>query len=118
MIRSIRGTKVTGEDRAALHKEMLYRITDFESLVAELGDSRQPITKEDVLDIKKAIAILKALPAVRPMPTGDYIGAHGAETILKRIASKSDGMVALPYWLAVWHIALMRLTRSVTNWLH
>jgi hypothetical protein len=108
---------VAGQDRAALHKEMLYRIADFESLVAELGDSRPPITRKDVLDIKKAIAILKAQPAVGPIPVGDYIGAIVAETILKRIASKSDGigMVALPYW---WDVALMGLIRSVTNWLH
>jgi hypothetical protein len=44
MIRSIRGTKVTGEDRAALHKEMLYRITDFlfdgeaRDFVMKIGD--------------------------------------------------------------------------------
>jgi hypothetical protein len=101
----------TKVDRAARHREMLHRIADFESLVAELGDSC-PITRDDVLDIKRAIAILKALPAVRPMPTGDYVGAHGAEAILKRIASKSDGigMVALPYW---WDVALMGLIRSV-----
>jgi hypothetical protein len=103
--------------RAALHKEMLCCIADFESLVAELGDSRPPITREDVIDIKWAIAILKALPAVRPMPVGDHGGAMVAQTILNRIASKSEGIgiVALPYW---WDVALMRLIRSVTNWLH
>jgi len=104
-----------GEDRAALHKEMLYRIADFESLVVELGYSRPAITRKDVLDIKKAIAILIALP-VRPIPVGDYGGVVVAETILKRIASKSDGigMVALPYW---WDVAPMALIRSVTDWL-
>jgi hypothetical protein len=52
----------------------------------------------------------------RPMPVGDHGGAMVAQTILNRIASKSEGIgiVALPYW---WDVALMRLIRSVTNWL-
>jgi hypothetical protein len=105
------GTKVTGLDRAALHKEMLCCISDFESLMAEVEDSLPPITKEGVLDIKKAIAILKALPAVGPIPVGDYIGAVVAETTLKKIAFESAGLTVLVGF------ALMRLTRSVTNWL-
>jgi hypothetical protein len=110
--RSIRyglGTKVT--DKAALHKEMLCCITDFENLMAEVGDILPPITREDVLEIKEAIAILKALPA-RPMPVGDYIGAMVAETTLNRIAFESAGLTVLVGF------ALMRLARSVTNWLH
>jgi hypothetical protein len=89
---------------------MLCHITDFESLMAEVEDSLPPITKEDVLDIKKAIAILKALP-VGPIPVGDYIGAVVAETTLKKIAFESAGLTVLVGF------ALMRLTRSVTNWL-
>lgn len=105
----------TKVERTALHKEMLCRIADFESVVAELGDSRPPITRKDVLDIKKAIATLKALPA-GPIPLPDYVIALCAEMTLKKIASKSDGigMVALPYF---WDVALMRLIRSLTNWL-
>lgn len=98
---------MTGQDRAALHKEMFCRIADLESLMAELGDSRPPITRKDLLDIKKTIAALKAQPAVGP-----------AEMTLKRIASKSAGHVHLPFWLARWHIALMKLARSVSDWLH
>jgi hypothetical protein len=75
-------TKVT--DRAALHNEMLCCIADFEGVVAELGDSRPPITRKDIVDIKKAIAILKAQPAGR-IPVGDRGGAMVAEAILKKI---------------------------------
>ena len=109
---------MTGQDRAALHKEMFCRIADLESLMAELGDSRPPITRKDLLDIKKTIAALKAQPAVGPIMVPDYTSAMAAEMTLKRIASKSAGHVHLPFWLARWHIALMKLARSVSDWLH
>jgi hypothetical protein len=78
-------------DRAALHKEMLCCITDFENLMAECGDSLPPVTREDVIEIRKAITILKAQPAGR-IPVGDYGGAKGAETTLNRIAFESAGL--------------------------
>jgi hypothetical protein len=102
------GTKVT---RQELHKEMLCCIADFESLMAEVEDSLPPITKQDVIEIKKAIAILKALPAGR-ISVGDYGGARHAKTTLKRIAFGSAGLTVSVGF------ALMRLTRSVINWLH
>jgi hypothetical protein len=105
--------KVT--DKAALHREMLSRIADVESLMAKVGDSLSPCTRKDLIDIKKAIATLKALPAMGDIPVADYVMAEWAETTLKRIASKSDGLVELPYF---WPIELMGLAQSVTNWLH
>jgi hypothetical protein len=98
-------------DRVAAHKEMLCRIADFENLMAEVGDSLPPITKEDVIEIKKAIAILKAQP-VGPIPVGDYIRARSAQTTLKKIAFGSAGLT-VPVGFA-----LVRLSRSVTNWLY
>ena len=101
--------------RAALHREMLCRIADFENLMAEVGDSLSPRTRLDLLDIKEAIATLKALPAVKELPLKDYLDAVVAEMTLNRIASKSDGLVELPYF---WPITLRNLARSVTNLLH
>jgi hypothetical protein len=99
-------------DRAALYKKMLCHIADFESLMAEVEDSLPPITRKDVLHIKKAIAILKALPTVGPITVPDYISAITAETKLKKIVFESAGLTVSVGF------ALARLTRSVTNWLH
>src|SRR5262245_41788497 len=94
---------------------MLSRIADLESLMAELGHARPPITKQDFLNIKKAIAILKAQPVER-IPVGDYGRAIAAEKILKEIVSKFAGKQALPFWLAKLYIDLTRLAQSVSDW--
>jgi hypothetical protein len=83
--------------RAALHDEMLLRITILESVMAELGHALPPITEQDFLDIKKAIALLKARPVGRISVT-DFVEAIGAKSILEKIASKLEGnKQALPY---------------------
>jgi len=51
------------------HKEMLSRTEVLDWLIANLpeggpGHNRQPITQDDVREIKKAVAALKALPVV------------------------------------------------------
>src|SRR5437660_785906 len=80
---------------------------DFESLMAEVGGSRSPITRKDFRDIKKAIAMLKKIePAADHITIPDFISARAAKSILNGIASKSavapkpDGTVEVPFWLA------------------
>jgi hypothetical protein len=61
--------------RTAEHEEMLGWIAVLERLIAELpeqrkggpGHNRQPITQDDVQEIKRTIALLKALPALAPV---------------------------------------------------
>ena len=108
---------MTAQGRAALHKEMLRRIEVLESLMAELPNAAIP--KEDLTAVTDAIARLKAQPA-GPIPVGDYIRARAAKQTLKEIASKTGGdgpVVHLPYWLAVWYVALTRVAQSVSDWL-
>jgi hypothetical protein len=87
---------------------MLCCIAHFESSMAEKEDSLPPITKEDVIEIKKAIAILKAQP-VGDIPLPDYVDALGAETTLRKIAFGSAGLTVSVGF------ALVRLSRSVTT---
>lgn len=108
---------MTAQGRAALHKEMLSRIADLESLITELGHARPPITEQDFLKIKDAIATLKAQP-VDPIPIGDYIKATVATSTLEKIAAKSvENKQDLPYWLAQLYIHLTRLAQSVCKWI-
>jgi hypothetical protein len=125
------------------HREMLSRTEVLDWLIANLperpkggpGHNLQPITKDDVQEIKQAIAALKALP-VTPKAS-DKNKASAAGSILKKIgerlgiylddclseASKSAGkelgkrLVKLSYWLAL-SSALTSAVQSVINWLH
>ena len=54
------------QPKAQLHKEMLSHIAFLESVMADQPHALPPITKQDLFDIKKAIAMLKAQP-VGPM---------------------------------------------------
>jgi hypothetical protein len=102
--------------RALLHDEMLSRIAILESVMAELGHALPPITDQDFLDIKKAIATLKAQPVGR-IPAGDFVGAMVAKSTLKKIASKlEENKQALPYWLEILNIQLTKLAQSVSDW--
>jgi hypothetical protein len=126
-------------DKAAQHEEMLSRITILEALIAELpkqpvgiGHNQPLITKDDVQEIKQAIAILKAQPVV---PTAlDQVRASGSipkkvgerlKTYLDAFmleAAKSGGkeagkrLVQFSYWWLLLD-ALMKLAQSVTAWL-
>ena len=103
--------------RALLHEEMLSRITILENVMTELGHALPPITEQDFLDIKKAIALLKAQPAGR-IPAGDYVRAIVAKLTLEKIASKlEENKQALPYWLEILNIDLTKLAQSVSDWL-
>jgi hypothetical protein len=104
------------QPKAQLHKEMLLRIAILESLMADYGDARPPITEQDFRDIKKAIATLQAQP-VGPIPTGNYVRARAAESTLEKIASKLENKQPLPYWPGVLSIALTKLAQSVSDWL-
>ena len=96
---------------------MLSRIANLESLMAKLGHARPPITTQDFLDIKKAIATLKAQPVGPPIPVGDYIEARAAKSDLTKIASKCvENKQALPLWVALLYIELTRLAQSVSDW--
>jgi hypothetical protein len=124
----------------APHEEMLSRIAILESLMAELpkqpvgiGHNQQLITQDDVQEIKQAIAILKAQPAVPTAPDqaraagstlkniGERLGTYLDAFMLE--AAKSGGkelgkrLVQFPYWYILVD-ALMRLAQSVTTWLH
>jgi hypothetical protein len=123
--------------RAAQHEEMLAQVTILEVLIAELpnqpidiGHNQQSITKDDVQEIKQAIAVLKAQPvapakarAARSMlkKVGERFGTYLDTFLLE--ASKSGGkefgkrLVRLSYWLALWY-TLNNLIQSITNWLH
>jgi hypothetical protein len=114
------------------HKEMLSRTEVLDWLIANLpeggpGHNRQPITQDDVREIKKAVAALKALPVVPK--DSDKNRAKDVAWILKKIgerlgtyldtflleAAKSAGK-RLPHWLAIW-FALHNLVPSIFNWL-
>jgi hypothetical protein len=126
--------------RAAQHKEMLAQVTILEVLIAELpnqpigiGHNQQFITKEDVAEIKEAIAVLKAQPvmpkapdkaraaASMPKKVGERLGTYLDTFLLE--ASKSSGkefgkrLAQLSYWLALWY-TLNNLIQSVANWLY
>jgi hypothetical protein len=128
------------KDKASQHEEMLLRITILERLIADLpkqpigiGHNQPPITKEDIQEIKQAIATMKAQPVV---PTA-LNEASAAGSTLKKIgerlgtyldaclleASRSVGkelgkrLVQLSYWYILLD-ALMKLAQSVAIWLH
>jgi hypothetical protein len=101
--------------KARLHKEMLSRIEVLESLMTELPNATIP--EEDLTAVTEAIARLKALP-VGGISIGDWIRARADGQRLKEIASKTGGdgpVVHIPYWLAVWYVALTRLAQSVSD---
>jgi hypothetical protein len=125
--------------RAAPHKEMLSWIEVLEALIAELpkqrrgiGDNLQPITKDDVPEITKAVAVLKAEPVVPTAPDaakaagstlmrfGERLGTYLDTFLLE--ASKSGGkefgkrLVQAPYWWAIWY-TLTHIVQSVAAWL-
>ena len=98
------------QGKAALHEEMLSRIADLESFMAASGRAWPPITKQDFLNIKKAIATLKAQPV---NPDVYDLGVRAAQVTLTAIARKC---VKNTRWLAILHMELTRLARSVSDW--
>jgi hypothetical protein len=117
---------------------MLSRTEVLDWLIANLperpkggpGHNLQPITKDDVQEIKQAIAALKALP-VTPKAS-DKDKASAAVSILKKIgerlgkylddclseASKELGKkLVSPSWWALWY-TLTHIVQSVAAWLH
>jgi hypothetical protein len=139
--------------RAAQHEEMLRRIEALERLMAELskqgrliaelpklpigiGHNRPPIIKEDIKEIRQAIAVLKAQPVVPTAPdearaAGSTVMRFGeglATYLLKQAdvfvseAVKSAGkefgkrLVQTPFWWAL-ATALMLVGNSVAAWL-
>src|SRR5262249_37306390 len=125
------------------YEEMLSRIAVLERLIAELpkqrpgiGHNRRPIGDDEVQEIKQAIAILKAQPAVPTAPDearvagsilmmiGERLGAYLVKQtdIFVSEAVKSAGkefgkrLVQSPFW---WALAttLMVLAQSVAAWL-
>jgi hypothetical protein len=74
-------------DKAAQHAEMLSRIAILESLIAELpkqpvgiGHNQPLMTKDDIQEIKQAIATLKAQPV---MPTAPDQAKAAGSTLIK-----------------------------------
>jgi hypothetical protein len=52
------------------------------------------------------------------IPVGDYGRAIGAKSTLKKIASKlEENKQALPYWLEILNMALIKLAQAVSDWL-
>jgi hypothetical protein len=123
--------------RAAPYQEMLSRIEVLESLIAEfpkqqrpgIGHNIQPITDEDVQEIRQAVAILKAQPVVPDKARaagstlkkigerlGTYLDAFLLETAKEAGKEFGKRLVQLSYWLALGH-ALMSIAQSVPNWL-
>ena len=80
--------------KAEQHKEMLSRTEVLDWLIANLpeqskggpGHNRQPITQDDVREIKKAVAALKALPVVPKASDKDR--ATAVASILKKIGER------------------------------
>jgi hypothetical protein len=129
--------------RAALHEEMLARVTILEALIASvpkqpigIGHNQPSITQEDVAEIKEAIAVLKAQPVMPTAPDkaraagltlmrfGERLGTYllkQAEVFVSE-AVKSGGkefgkrLVQSPLWWAL-ATALMLVAQSVSKWL-
>jgi len=125
--------------RAAQHLQMLSWIEVLEVLLVELpnkqggiGHNLQPITKEDVEETTRAIAILKVQPVTPKAPDEAKAAASTLKKIGERLgtyldtflleASKSAGkefgkqLGRLPYWIPVWYV-LMKIAQSAANWL-
>jgi hypothetical protein len=122
--------------RAAPYQEMLSRIEVLERLITELPNQRpnvghniQPITGEDVQEIRQAVAILKAQPVVPDKAKaagstlkkiGERLGTYLDAFLLE--AAKSAGkefgkrLVQVSYWLAL-ATTLMSVAQSVAAWL-
>jgi hypothetical protein len=126
---------------AASHKEMLSWIEVLEALMAELPNQRRrtndpPITEEDIPEIRKAVAILKAQPVVPTAPDearaagltlmkfgerlGSYLLKQGDIFVSEAVksAGKEVGkrLVQSPFWWALATTLLM-LAQSVQAWL-